>query len=122
MPERIQDVLEDVEFEDHNSASPFDNILFYSPKMSENIDDKEVLSAVYALFPALSACANEKDERKMFIEALLDIDKIELILMRYNYSMQDFIKVFYRRMPYLFSSKTYIDKIRSIVEDNYADD
>ena len=98
-----------------------DSLLFYTPKIVEAIDDKEVFRYVNYVWPQFDEAENEKEERKTFLQFLLDVEKVQSILDRYHYTMMDLISLFYRKKAYLFTTKTYIEKVRDIIADNYAD-
>lgn len=98
-----------------------DSLLFYSPKIAQTIDDKEVFEYVQLAYPDFDNDYNEKEFRKVFLNFLSETLVVENILEKYNYSMMDLISLFYRQMPYLFTTKTYISKVRELIAENYAD-
>lgn len=97
-----------------------ENLLFYNPQIAQTIDDKEIFEYINVVFPKFNTSTNEKDDRKLFLQFLSEREIVEDILDKHSYTIEDLIGLFYRKMPYLFSTKTYIGKIREIIELNYV--
>lgn len=112
----------DIDFlEEYNDDSDFNDLLFYTPKIIQHIDDVEIISYIYEKFPKL-ADANknkeEKEERKAFADFLQQKELVNEILNKYNLSIVDIIRLFFRHFSYIFNTSTYFAKLKAIIETN----
>lgn len=107
--------------ESYNNDSDFNDILFYTPKIVQHIDDIDIIKEIFKRFPKLKEAnksKNEKEERKVFLEFLQQRILIEDLLKTYGLTIVDLIKLFYRHFSYLFNTVTYSNKIKTIIEKN----
>jgi hypothetical protein len=98
-----------------------DNLLFYTSKVDQYIDDNNIIKDIYNKYPKLKfydELQQEKEERKCFLDFLQEKTLIESILDKYNISIVDIIKLFYKRSSYIFNTATYLAKVRKILSDN----
>ena len=98
-----------------------DNLLFYTSKVDQYIDDNNIINDIYNKYPKLKfydELQQEKEERKCFLDFLQEKTLIESILDKYNISIVDIIKLFYKRSSYIFNTATYLAKVRKILSDN----
>lgn len=107
--------------ESYNDDSDFNDILFYTPKIIQHIDDSEIIKEIFKRFPKLGEAnksKDEKEERKVFLEFLQQKILIDDLLKTYGLTIVDLIKLFYRHFSYLFNTVTYSNKIKTIIEKN----
>ena len=107
--------------ENYNNNESDDDILFYTPKIAQYIDDSNILEHVFRNFQKLkdaNETKNEKDERKAFIEFIQSKDLVNDILNQYSISIIDLIRIFAKKYSYIFNTVTYTNKVKSIIEAN----
>lgn len=107
--------------ESYNEADDYNDLLFYNQKIIQNIDDAEIIREIFERFPKLKESneqKKEKDERKAFIEFLQDRALVNDILSKYNFTIIDLIRLFFRKFSYLFNTITYSNKLKKIIETN----
>lgn len=112
---------EDDYLESYNSDSDYEDMLFYTPKVVQHIDDSTIIEEIFIRFPKLKEAnekKQEKDERKYFAEFLNEKELINDLLTKYNISIIDLIKLFYRKYSYIFNTITYSNKLKRIIEIN----
>lgn len=96
-------------------------LLFYTPKIAQQIDDKEIVEEIFYRYPNLkiaNVSKEEKEERKVFLEFFKEKKLILDILTKYNISIVDLIKILHRKFSYLFSTSSYINKVKLIIDSN----
>ena len=111
-------MIDEYEYEMYDSA---DDMLFYTPKIVQHIDDAEIIQEIFRRFPRLqdaNSSKDEKEERKAFLEFLQQKLLINDILKTYSLTIVDLIKLFYRHFSYIFNTVTYSNKIKTIIEKN----
>lgn len=107
--------------EEYNDSSDFSDLLFYTPKIIQHIDDLDILSYIFNSFPKLkeaNANKQDKEERKAFVEFLENKDLVNGILEKYGMTIIDLIKLFYRHYAYIFNTVNYSTKLKKIIEEN----
>lgn len=115
--------MTDIDYlEEYNNScnrNSYENILFYNPKIEQNIDDSNIIAEVFLVFPKLKDAnlnKTEKEERRIFLEFLQEKEIVEKILNKYDITIMDLIKIFYRRFSYIFNTLTYSNMIRKIID------
>lgn len=96
-------------------------MLFYTPKIVQCLDDKIIIDEIYVKYPRLKDAnlnKEEKEERKIFLMFLQEKKLINEILKKYNINIIDLIKIFYRHFSYIFNTIAYSNKIRAIITQN----
>lgn len=116
-------IMTDIDYlEEYNNScnrNSYENILFYNPKIEQNIDDSNIIAEVFLVFPKLKDAnlnKTEKEERRIFLEFLQEKEIVEKILNKYDITIMDLIKIFYRRFSYIFNTLTYSNMIRKIID------
>lgn len=107
--------------EEYNDDSDFSDLLFYTPKIIQHIDDADIISCIYEKFPKLAEAnksKEEKEERKAFADFLQEKEIVNEILNKYNLSIVDVVKLFSRHFSYIFNTSTYFAKLKTIIETN----
>ena len=104
--------------EQYNDSDEYGDLLFYTSKTIQLIDDIDILEKIYISFPKLKEAKEEKEERKAFVEFLQQRKLVNEILSKYNLSIIDLIKLFYRKAAYIFNTANYSNKIKEIIEAN----
>ncbi len=108
-------------FEEYNDDSDFSDLLFYTPKIVQHIDDAEILSFIFKKFPKLGDAnknKQEKEERKAFVDFIEEKDIVNEVLERYGLTIIDLIRLFYRHYSYIFNTVNYSAKLKRIIEEN----
>ena len=107
--------------ESYNEGDDFNDLLFYTPKIIQTIDDAEIICEIFERFPRLKESnekKKEKDERKAFADFLNERELINELLNKYNLTIIDLVKLFFRKFSYLFNTITYSNKLKKIIEAN----
>lgn len=107
--------------ESYNESDDFNDLLFYTPKIVQHIDDLEIINEIFRVFPKIKEAnekKREKDERKAFVEFLQEKTLVNNLLTKYNLTIVDLIKLFYRKFSYIFNTITYSNKLKKIIEEN----
>lgn len=107
--------------ETYNDDSDYGDLLFYTPKIVQQIDDASIIEEIFAICPKLKEAnteKKEKEERKAFADFLENKRLVESILTKYNLTIIDLVKLFYRKFAYIFNTVTYSNKLKHIIEDN----
>lgn len=114
-------MIEEDNLESYNDGDNYSDLLFYTPKIVQHIDDAEMLKEMFAKWPKFKECdehKKEKDARKAFAEFLQEKDLINEFLEKYNLTIIDLIRLFYRKFSYIFNTVTYSNKLKKIIEEN----
>ena len=107
--------------DDSYNEDEYGDLLFYTPKMVQQIDDAAILEEIFTLYPKLKLTNNgrlEKEDRRVFAEFLNEKKLVDRILQKYNLSIIELVKLFYRKYTYLFNTITYSKKLKKIIEAN----
>ena len=113
--EEKQDFLEEY------NEDRLDNVLFYTPKITQHLDEVAIIEEIYAKFPNLleaNKSKKEKEERKALLEFFQEKKLVKELLKKYEMSIIDLVRFFMKHFPYLFNTITYAKKIKKIVEEN----
>ena len=105
----------------NDSNDEVGEFLFYTPKLVQHLDDKEIIEEIFYRYPPLLEANRNKEEieeRKVFLIFMQEKDIIDSILAKYNISIIDLIKIFYRHFSYIFNTVTYTNKVKTIIEQN----
>lgn len=105
----------------YSDGDEYGDLLFYTPKIVQQIDDAEILRDIFIRYPKLKEANDEKkekDERKAFADFLSEKELINELLNKYNLTIVDLVKLFYRKFSYIFNTVTYSNKLRKIIEAN----
>ena len=114
-------MIEEDELESYNDGYDYSDLLFYTPKIVQHIDDADIMNEILKRCPKLKECdeqKKEKDARKAFAEFLQEKNLINEFLEKYNLTIIDLIKLFYRKFSYIFNTVTYSNKLKKIIEEN----
>lgn len=107
--------------ESYNDGDDYNDLLFYTPKIIQQIDDADIIREIFARYPKLkesNESKKEKDERKAFADFLQERELVNEILNKYNLTIIELVKLFYRKFSYIFNTITYSNKLRKIIELN----
>lgn len=107
--------------ESYNDGDDYSDLLFYTPKIVQQIDDAEIIREIFIRYPKLkesNELKKEKDERKAFADFLQERELVNEILNKYNLTIIELVKLFYRKFSYIFNTITYSNKLRKIIELN----
>lgn len=113
--EEKQDFLEEY------NEDRLDNVLFYTPKITQHLDEVAIIEEIYAKFPNLleaNKSKKEKEERKALLEFFQEKKLVKELLKKYEMSIIDLVRFFMKHFPYLFNTITYAKKIKKIIEEN----
>lgn len=105
----------------YSDGDDYNDLLFYTPKIIQQIDDAEIIQEIFKIYPRLKESneqKKEKDERKAFADFLNERELINELLNKYNLTIIDLVKLFYRKFSYIFNTITYSNKLRKIIEAN----
>lgn len=111
----------DKDFLESYNEDDYGDLLFYTPKIIQQIDDSAIIEDIQSLYPKLKLANDdklEKEERRIFADFLNEKELVDNILKKYNLSIVDLIKLFYRKYTYLFNTITYSKKLKKIIEAN----
>lgn len=104
------------------STESLDNILFYTPKIVNAIDDTEILQEIRKKYPQIDTPGVAiKDSRKAFISFVNDEEFITHLMTYYKISFYSLTTLFQNHYPYLFKTTSYIEKIATIVKSHKYD-
>ncbi len=107
--------------ESYNNGDDYNDLLFYTPKIVQYIDDMEIMGEILLRWPALKETSEqklEKEERRALAEFLQQRTIVNEILNKYNLTIIDMMKLFYRKSPHIFNTVTYSNKLKKIIEAN----
>lgn len=107
--------------EEYDSGNEIENLLFYTPKVVQQIDDSDIIEEIFSKFPKLKEAyknKEEKEERKAFLEFLQCKQATLSVLDKYNLDVMELLKLCCRHFSYIFSTANYIEKVKKIVEQN----
>ncbi len=95
-----------------------DNLLFYTPKFVDSIDDIDILRKIRSKYPKITD-KNETDKvsRQEFLKMLEDKEFINGILNQYNLKLYDLFLIFKQHYTYLFNTSNYIKNVQRVIDE-----